>query len=64
MPVFIIITALIIWVIYALFSQGSASTIKQPGNQLSERGVNLVQVFFWIVVFIFILIGFSQMVKG
>jgi cell division protein FtsW (lipid II flippase) len=64
MPIFIMITALVIWGIYAIFTQGSASTEKQPGNQLSERGVNLVQVFFWIVVFIFIMIGFAQMVNG
>lgn len=61
---FILLTAFIIWAIYAMTSDGMFSTEKKPGDQLSERGVNLVQVFFWIVVGIFVLVGFAAMVNG
>jgi ABC-type Fe3+ transport system permease subunit len=46
------ITALVVWALFALGTQDTQSTAKKPGDQLSDRGVTLVQAFFWIVVII------------
>jgi hypothetical protein len=52
------IVALIVWAFFALGTQGTQSTTKNPGDQLSERGVSLVQALFWIVI----LIGFVAVI--
>lgn len=54
------IVALIVWALFALGTQGTQSTEKNSGDQLSERGVSLVQAFFWIVV----IIGFVMVVAN
>jgi hypothetical protein len=46
------IVALIVWALFALGTQDTQSTKKNPGDQLSDRGVTLVQALFWIVVLI------------
>lgn len=46
------VVALIIWGLFALGTQGTQSTTKQPGHARSERGATLIQAFFWIVVLI------------
>ncbi len=47
-----LIVILIVWALYALGTQGMSSTKKEKGDQLSDRGVNLVQVFFWLVILV------------
>jgi hypothetical protein len=44
--------ALLVWGLFALGTQGTESTAKKSGDQLSDRGVSLVQALFWIVIFI------------
>ena len=54
MYVFVIclIVVVIVWALFALGTQGSQPTTKKQGDQLSERGVSLVQVFFWLAVIV------------
>jgi len=47
------IVALILWGLFAMGTKGTPKmTTKKPGDQLSERGVHLVQAMFWIVIVI------------
>jgi hypothetical protein len=46
------VVIVIVWALYALGTQGMSSTKKEKGDQLSDRGVNLVQVFFWLVILV------------
>jgi Na+/H+ antiporter NhaC len=54
------IVALILWAFFALGTQGTQSTTKKSGDQLSDRGVSLVQALFWIVM----LIGFVMVIAN
>lgn len=54
------IVALIVWALFALGTQDTQSTTKKPGAQLSDRGVSLFQVLFWIVM----LIGFVGVIAS
>lgn len=47
-----LIVVLIVWALFALGTQGTQPTTKKQGDQLSERGVSLVQVFFWLAVIV------------
>jgi hypothetical protein len=60
----VVFTILLVWGLFALGTQGSQSTKKKSGDQLSDRGVTLTQSLFWITICIFILIGFGAMVNG
>ena len=55
-----LIVILVVWALYALGTQGMSSTKKEKGDKLSDRGVNLVQVFFWLVV----IVGFVAVVAS
>ena len=43
---------LLVWALFAVGTQGSQSTYKKPGDQLSERGVTLVQTLFWLIIIV------------
>lgn len=47
-----LIVIVIIWALFALGTQGTVSTKKLKGDQLSDRGVSLVQALFWIVLIV------------
>ena len=46
------IVVLVVWGLIAPFTQGVSSTKKAPGDQLSQRGVELVQLLFWLVIIV------------
>jgi hypothetical protein len=51
-----LIVVLIVWALFAVGTQGTKSEkVIQPGDKLSDRGVVLVQAFFWIVIVIGVL---------
>jgi hypothetical protein len=55
------IVAVIVWALFALGTQGTKSEkVIKPGDKLSDRGVVLVQAFFWIVL----VIGFIAVLAG
>jgi hypothetical protein len=47
-----LLVVLIVWALFALGTQNSQPTTKKQGDKLSERGVSLVQAFFWLVIIV------------
>lgn len=48
--IWIIVVILMLWGTYVFGTMGNESTTKKPGDQLSQRGVTLVQSLFWITL--------------